>query len=192
MLNMKKRIVFLFFFFLLTVPFLQAQELYITRNGQISFFSTTPVEDIKAANNEVSSVINIKTGAMQFVVLIKSFQFKKAAMQEHFNMKNYMNSDNFPKSEFKGTITDLGKVDFSKEGSYPVTVEGNLTMHGVTNKLRTNGTVTVKDGRISTLSKFNIKLADYKISVPSIVSSKVAEVVEITVNCTYDPYQPKS
>ena len=51
---------------------------------------------------------------MQFIVLIKSFQFKKAAMQDHFNRKDYMDSDNFPKSEFKGAITDPGKVDFKK------------------------------------------------------------------------------
>ena len=43
----------------------------------------------------------------------------------------------------------------------------------------------------SASSKFKIKLADYKISVPAIVSSKIAEVVEVTVNCNYNPYQPK-
>lgn len=188
---MKKQIATLFLSFI-TFQFLQAQDLHLTRNGQITFFSTTPVEDIKAANNEVSSVINIKTGAMQFVVLIKSFQFKKAAMQDHFNRKDYMDSDNFPKSEFKGTITDPGKVDFTKDGTYPVTVEGNLTMHGVTNKLKTTGLIMVKDGKISTSSKFKIKLADYKISIPAIVSSKIAEVVEINVTCNYNPYQPKS
>ena len=169
-----------------------AQDIFITRNGQVTFVSTTPVEDIKAANNEASSILNTKTGAMQFIVLIKSFQFKKIIMQEHFNRKDYMDSDNFPKSEFKGTIIDLRKVDFKKDGNYPVTVEGNLTMHGVTNKLKTSGVISVKEGKISSSSKFKIKLADYKISVPSIVASKVADVVEVTVNCSYDPYQPKS
>lgn len=189
---MKKQILSLLAVFLLAFNFTQAQDLYITRNGQITFFSSTPIEDIKAANNEVSSVVNIKTGAMQFVVLIKSFQFKKTAMQKHFNSRGYMDSDNFPKSEFNGNFTDLSKIDFKKEGTYPVTVEGNLTMHGVTNKIKTTGSITVKDGKISTYSKFKIKLADYKVTVPAIVSSKVAEVVEVTVNCNYDPYQPKS
>ena len=170
----------------------KAQDMHLTRNGQITFFSTTPLEDIKATNNEVSSVLNTKTGALQFIVLIKSFQFKKASMQQHFNQKNYMDSDNFPKSEFKGNITDLSKIDFKKEGVYPITVEGHLTMHGITNKIKTTGTVTVKDGKISTTSKFNITLADYKVSVPAFQASKVAEVVEVTVNCNYDPYQPKA
>lgn len=189
---MKKQIATLLLSFIITFQAVQAQEQYLTRNGQITFFSTTPVEDIKAVNNETSSVLNTKTGAMQFIVLIKSFQFKKAAMQDHFNRKDYMDSDNFPKSEFKGAITDPGKVDFKKDGTYPVAVEGTLTMHGITNKIKVAGTVTVKDGKISASSKFKIKLADYKISVPAIVSSKIAEVVEVTVNCNYNPYQPKS
>jgi polyisoprenoid-binding protein YceI len=168
-----------------------AQDTQLTRNGKISFFSTTPVEDIKATNNEVSSVLNTKTGALQFIVLIKGFQFKKAAMKEHFNQKQYMDSDNFPKSEFKGTITDLSKISFTKDGVYPVTVDGTLTLHGVTNKVKTSGTITVKDGKISSNAVFKIKLSDYKITVPSFVTTKVAETVEITVACNYEPYGPK-
>jgi polyisoprenoid-binding protein YceI len=113
-------------------------------------------------------------------------------MQEHFNKKDYMNSDIYPKSEFKGAITDINKIDFSKDGTYPVTVEGNLTLHGVSNKIKIPGVVIVKAGKLIATSKFNIKLEDYQISVPTIVTSKIAEVVEVTVNCNYDPYQPKS
>lgn len=187
-----KKTVFFIAFLLLTVYNLYAQDLQLTRNGQISFFSSTPVEDIKAGNNEVSSVLNTKTGSLQFVVLMKGFQFRKAAMQDHFNGKDYLDSDKFPKSEFKGTVTDISKVNFKKDGTYPVTVEGTLTLHGVSNKVKTPGTITVKAGKVSAVSKFTIKLADYNISVPAIVSSKIAESVEITVNCNYEPYQPKS
>jgi hypothetical protein len=177
---------------LLVFALLSAQDTHIARNGQITFFSTTPIEDIKATNNQVSATINTKTGSMQFIVLIKGFRFKKTAMQEHFNQREYMDSDKYPKSEFKGAITDLGRVDFKKDGAYPVTVEGNLTLHGVTNKIKTTGSIMIKAGKISSSSMFNIKLADYKVNVPTIVSSKVAEVVEVTVNCSYNPYQPKS
>lgn len=171
---------------------MQAQDNYMTRNGQISFFSSTPLEDIKATNNEVASVINSKSGNIQFIVLIKSFQFKKAAMQEHFNGKDYMDSDQYPKAELKGKIVNISSVNFSKDGTYPVTVEGTLTMHGVTNSIKTNGTISVKAGAIISSAVFAIHLADYKISVPSIVSKKVAEKIEVTVNCNYQPYQQKT
>lgn len=187
-----KKTVFITALLLLTAYNLYAQDLQLTRNGQISFFSSTPVEDIKAVNNEVSSVLNTKTASLQFVVLIKGFQFRKAAMQEHFNEKEYLNSDKFPKSEFKGTVTDLSKVNFKKDGTYPVTVEGTLTLHGVSNKINIPGIVTIKAGKVSASSKFTIRLADYNVTVPTIVSSKIAERVDITVNCNYEPYQPKS
>lgn len=170
----------------------QAQDNYMTRNGQISFFSTTPLEDIKAINNEVASVINRKTGSVQFIVLIKSFQFRKAAMQDHFNGKDYMDSDRYPKAELKGTIINISTVDFTKDGTYPVTVEGTLNMHGVSNKIKTAGNIILKGNSLTSSAVFTIRLADYKISVPTIVSKKIAEKVEVTVNCNYQLYQPKT
>lgn len=179
------RTIFLILFISLSVLNIQAQDNYITRNGQISFFSTTPLEDIKAINNEVASVINRNTGSVQFIVLIKSFQFRKAAMQDHFNGKDYMDSDRFPKAELKGTISNISSVNFAKDGTYPVTVEGTLSMHGVSNKIRIPGNIIVKGNSISTSAVFTIQLVDYKITVPTLVSKKVAEKVEVTVNCNY-------
>ena len=171
---------------------LQAQENYMTRNGQISFFSATPLEDIKAVNNEVASVINRKTGSVQFIVLIKSFQFRKEAMQDHFNEKEYMDSDRYPKAELKGIIANIGSVDFTKDGTYPVTVEGTLSMHGVTNKIKIPGNIIVKGTTVTAAAVFSIKLVDYKIAVPTIVTKKIAEKIEVTVNCNYQLYQPKT
>lgn len=182
-----KKFVFIFYIIACsTVSF--AQDMHLTRNGKITFFSHTSIEDIDAANNEVVSTIHTKTGAMQFLVLIKGFQFKKAAMQQHFNSKDYMGSDEFPKSDLKGTIKDLSKVDFTKDGTYSVLVEGLLTMHGVTNKVSAPGTITIKGGKLSATAKFPIKLADYKIAVPSFSVAKIAEVIDVTVNCSYEPY----
>ena len=177
--------IFLLFFF--CFQHANAQN-YITRNGKISFFSHTKIEDIKATSNEAFSSLNTQTGALQFLILIKGFQFKNASMQQHFNDKEYMNSTEFPKSEFKGTITNLSAINFKKDGSYQAVVEGTLTMHGVTNKVTTNGTITVKEGKISSKGVFNVKLTDYNIKVPSIVTAKVAESVEITVDCNYEPF----
>jgi polyisoprenoid-binding protein YceI len=176
--------VFLFF-----AAQLKAQDIHITRNGKITFFSHTNIEDIEAANNEVTSTINTKTGAVQFLVLIKGFQFKKAAMQQHFNSSDYMNSDVFPKADFKGTIKDVNAIDFSKDGTYQILVEGNLTMHGVTNKVAVRGSVTVKGGKLSSNAKFSVKLADYKVTVPSIATEKVAQAIDVTVICNYQLYK---
>jgi polyisoprenoid-binding protein YceI len=161
-----------------------AQKVY-TKNGSISFFSKAPLENISADNNQVMSVLNQQTGELQFSVIIKSFKFKKALMEEHFN-ENYMESEKYPKASFKGNIGDLSKVNFAKDGSYNVTVSGDLTMHGVTNKVSAPGTISVKNGVASAISKFTLKLADYKISIPKLVKDNISETVEVTVNCDYN------
>src|SRR5918993_1157917 len=134
-------------FCLLTIflsNFAFAQRVY-TKNGNISFFSKSPLEDITARNNEVMSVIDQKTGDIQFSVLIKSFRFKKSLMEDHFN-ESYMESDKYPKAAFKGMIADISQVDFSRDGHYPVMVNGDLTIHGITNKVTSKGEIIVKDG----------------------------------------------
>lgn len=157
-----------------------------TKNGKISFFSKTGLEDIDAKNNQVMSVLNTTTGEIQFSVLIKSFNFEKSLMQEHFN-ENYMESDKFPKSTFKGVLDDKAKVDFTKDGVYKVTVSGDMEMHGVKNKISAvPATFTVKDGKVTGDCKFKVKLADYAIEVPKLVRENISEVIDVTVSCIYD------
>lgn len=158
----------------------------MTKNGYIGFFSHTSMEDIKGDNNQVAAIIDISTGEMVFQALIKSFHFDRALMEEHFN-ENYMESDKFPKSSFKGKITNLSSVDFSKNGTYSVIVEGDLTIHNVTNKISTKGTIEVITGGINANSKFNIVPEDYKIVIPGVVRDKIDKNLEVTVSMKYTP-----
>lgn len=169
---------------------LHAQK-YFTRTGNIVFSSDAPMEKIEASNQKATSVMDISTGKMEFAVLIKAFQFEKALMQEHFN-ENYMESDKFPKAIFKGGILDISKVDFSNDGTYPVKVKGNLTIHGETNEVETEGVIVIKDGKISASSTFEVAVADYKIAIPKVVRDNIAKIVAITVNIDYELFKKKS
>ncbi len=180
---------FLLVFFLNIVIAGNAQK-YMTKNGYIGFYSHTPLEEIKADNNQVASALDISTGEMVFQALIKSFHFDRALMEEHFN-ENYMESDKIPKSVFKGKITNLSDVDFSKPGTYNVTVEGDLTIHDVTNKINTKGTIEVVNGGINANSKFNVVPEDYKITIPGVVRDKIDKTLEVTVAMKYTPVANK-
>jgi len=169
---------------LFTVFLAASAQKYITKNGYIGFFSHTPMEDIKGDNNQVASILDISTGDIVFQVLIKSFHFDRALLEEHFN-ENYMESDKIPKSSFKGKITNLSFVDFKKNGIYEVTVEGDLTIHNVTNKISIKGTIEVVTGGINANSKFNIVPEDYKINIPDLVRGKIAQNLEVTVSMKY-------
>ena len=78
-------------------------QVYLTRTGKVIFDATTSSspEKISAKNNEVASILDTKNGELRFQVLIASFKFTSALMQEHFN-ENYMETEKYPKSEFKG------------------------------------------------------------------------------------------
>ena len=78
---------------------------YLTKNGHIFFHSEAPLETIEAHNKQVNAAIDASTGDFVFKVLMNAFVFEKALMQEHFNEK-YVESDKFPKSSFKGRITN--------------------------------------------------------------------------------------
>ncbi len=169
------------------VAFMQAThaQTYLTKNGKISFFSKTPIEDIDAVNNQAVSVINSQTGSVAFSVFINGFLFKKALMQEHFN-ENYMESAKYPKATFSGKIDDLTKVNFTQDGTYAVSVTGDLTIHGVTKKVTTPATIGVKGQKITANSVFKVSPADYKISIPKIVENNISKTIEIKVDCKYD------
>ncbi len=165
------------------------QTRYFTKNGKIHFDCTTPSspESIDGTNDKATSVIDASSGAMEFAVLMKAFSFQKALMQEHFN-ENYVESDKFPKATFKGTISNFSTINLSKDGNYPASVKGQMTMHGITKDISANGTITVKSGAITAAkSEFKLLLQDYDVTIPSVVQDKVAKEAKISLDLTYQP-----
>ena len=88
-------------------------------------------------------------------------------MQEHFN-ENYLESDKFPKSVFKGQIDHHDYINFEKDGLYAETVTGQLTIHGITQTVSIPVTITIQNGVTMAKAEFNIVLSDYSISIPSL------------------------
>ncbi|MEZ4807698.1 MAG: YceI family protein [Flavobacteriales bacterium] len=163
---------------------LSAQDRYATRNGHITFHSSTPVEDIKGDNHKVTSVFDAGSGAVEFAVLVKAFDFEKALMQEHFN-ENYMESNTYPKAMFKGTFSGQPSGAL-KPGTYDVVAKGDLTIHGVTKPVEHKGKLIVaENGSVKAESKFNVKPEDHDIAIPGVVRKNIAEVIEVTVSLDY-------
>lgn len=183
---MKKSVVILFAVLVSTMNIFAQTNTYMTRTGHISFFSKMPMENIEAHNRQVSAMLDIATGDLAFKVLIKSFEFEKALMQEHFN-ENYMHSEKYPKASFDGKIVNLKSVDFKKDGVYDVDVEGTLEIHGVKKTISQKGKIEVKGNKISTKATFTIALKDYNIKNDKL--ENINENIQITVDVTMEPYQ---
>lgn len=157
---------------------------YTAKNLKVAMYSSTPVEDIRAVSNQATGVILANTHEILVQVPIKSLDFDRKLMQEHFN-ENYMESDKYPVARFKGTISPA--VDLSKDGVYPVTVNGTLSVHGVDKTRSVPGKITVSNGEVQVSTEFKVACVDHNIQVPKLVFAKIAEQISIKVEGKFNP-----
>lgn len=183
---MKKRVISLTSVLVLLSVLVSAQDKFFTKNGRISFVSKGNVETISAKHKGITCVLDSKSGAIQFAVLMKGFEFPKALMQEHFN-ENYVESDKYPKADFKGQVVDNGDVKYGQDGTYNTKTKGTLTLHGVTKEIEVPGKIIVKGGKPQLNADFTILLSDYNIKIPSLVKENISNTVSVTVDCVLEP-----
>ena len=185
---MSREKLFTAIFILLSIASVNAQDKFYTKTAKAFFKCTKPAspEKIEGTNKSITCVLDAKTGNVQFAVLMKGFEFERSLMQEHFN-ENYVESDKFPKSEFKGQITNNNEINYAKDGNYSAKVKGTLLIHGETKNVETVGTLSVKNGKPEISAAFQVLLSDYKISIPSLVSDKISNTADITIEGKLDP-----
>ena len=159
-------------------------QLYKTSTGMVKFFSETPLENIEAINNEVTTILKLSTKVLVVGIPVIKFHFEKPLMEEHFN-ENYMETSKFMTAKFMGKIE--GDIDLTKDGTHEITVKGDLTIHGVKKPYTLTGTIKIDGKSIITDTKFKVKLADHDIKIPSVVMKNIAEVVEVTSHFEYQP-----
>jgi len=172
-------------FIVLTALFylpLQAQT-YVTRNGNVSFYSKTPLEDIKAENSQAFAAVDLTKKSVAFTLLQRNFLFPKQLMQEHYN-ENYVESDKFPKAQFSGTFT--GDIA-NRPGTYKVQVSGQLTLHGVTQPVTVPAELEMQEGKMTAKAAFAVKPSDYNIKIPSLVKDKIASQINIQIVAVCQP-----
>jgi len=177
--------VFTFIACLLITTTVLGQDRYLTKNGKINFFSKAEMEDISADNEQVLSIIDTKTGKMAISILMKSFMFEKALMQEHFN-ENYVESDKYPKATFKGNIIDFNTIS-EKESAK--TVKGTLKIHGVEKETSIDANFKKVDDTILVSGNFMVNLEDFNVKIPAVVSKNIAKEIKVTFNFNHKLYK---
>ncbi|MCF2443995.1 YceI family protein [Dyadobacter sp. CY345] len=151
-------------------------QLYMTKTGETSFFSETPLENIAAVNKQVLVILNSANGEIAIKMQQRSFHFPNKLMEEHFN-ENYMETEKYPAAVFTGKIKE--PVDYSKDGNYAVHADGIMDMHGVKQNQSIKGQMVISGGQITLTSDFDVKLADHKIEVPTLVIAKISESIAV-------------
>lgn len=176
-----KRIVY-FWVALFAVTTLQAQSKKVTKTGEITFEASVPAfEEVKAKSRNATFVLNTDNGEIASLVLVKSFRFKIALMEEHFN-ENYIESDRYPKATFKGKIDDF-KVGSLTEAAKEYTIRGKLEVHGKTKDVVIPAKIKKTGDDIAIHADFNVTVDDFAIAIPSVVSKKVSKNVAVSFDC---------
>ncbi len=164
-----------------SIGFKVSAQKYSATESKVRFFSEATLEDIEAVNEKSKCVIRESDSSIVVLITNTLFDFEKDLMEEHFN-ENYMESEKYPHSIFKGKIVE--GMDFSKDGSYEVIVNGTLDIHGVVLERELNGTIEKKGKELILHTVFDIKVEDHGIEVPSLYIENIAEVVEVTADFT--------
>ena len=158
---------------------------YQLASGELSFFSSAPVEDIEAKSSKTRSLLDIETGELAFIIPIRSFEFEKQLMQEHFN-ENYMESEIYPHASFKGRLSGY---ETGKKGKQAVVARGEITIHGVSRSIEAKGEIAFKEKELQLEASFPLKVADFNIEIPQLLFYNIAEVVEVKLKGKYQPYE---
>jgi len=162
---------------------------FVDKAGKAHFFSSNTMENIEATTTSAVAVLN--TTSKKVIVKIRNagFKFKDGLMQEHFN-ENYIESDKYEYSSLDAVIVE--SVDFTKDGVYDVTLKGTLDIHGTKVEREIKGKLTVQNG-VPTIgtAKFDVKLADHKIKIPSLLGANIAEVIPVDVEFHFEKYEKK-
>ncbi len=155
----------------------RGQKKYSIQKAGINFTSKAELELIKAGSSEVRGLIDPATNQFAFTVEIKTFKgFNSDLQREHFNEK-YMESEKFPNASFSGKIIE--QIDFQKNGTYDVRAKGDLDIHGIKQTRIIRGKVMINNGMVRVEAQFPVPLSDHNISIPTIVSQKIATEIQV-------------
>jgi len=173
-----KTVIVVLIFCLAFIVTMVGQEKFSTKTGEINFEASVPsFEEVKAENDNVSAVLETATGNFAALALMKGFRFKVALMEEHFN-ENYIESSKYPKATFKGKIHDFNFSQLENEKKY--VIKGTFNLHGTNKTMEVPSTISKRDGKIWVSTQFILKPEEFNIKIPSIVSKKIADQVNVS------------
>ena len=181
-----KNTFFLIGFILWCLPQCLWSQKYLTRTGQITFQASVPTfEPIKAINQGTTAILDTQTGELAVLALVRGFRFRVALMEEHFN-ENYIESDTYPKTSFRGKIVDFN-LSKLMDNLQKYTLQGELSLHGVNQNIEIPVFFSIQGEQIKITADFSVRSEDYAIEIPKLVRKQIAEIVEISVDLTMNP-----
>jgi polyisoprenoid-binding protein YceI len=144
--------------------------------GIKSFSGSIDVPQLGASGGSLELDIETKS----FVVLDKEASEKDRTKIFTAMHNDVLESEKYQKITFRSvSVSDLKPTG---EGSYSLTLNGDLTLHGVTKRIALPATVTITPEQLRAVGKYTLKQTDYGIKVYSAGAGTVKVKNEVVVN----------
>ena len=156
----------------------------VERQGKITFFSYTPVENIQATNRQALSFFNPETKKVVVKIKMRAFAFKKSLMYEHFN-ESYIESDLYPEALLNAEV-----IDFEPSSRTQTRIiKGDFTLRGITKPVEIKVNINKENSGYTFEGELEVKIDDHEIKVPKVLSANIAKKILVSFNFQYEPYE---
>jgi polyisoprenoid-binding protein YceI len=155
-----------------------------SRDNVVKFISHAPMDDFEGVTNKIDGYIFwegddlLNKSDMYFEVDLNSIDTGIGLRNRHMR-DNYLETDQYPYTHFKGTLTNAEKVS---ENEYEITAEGTMYIHGVEKEISVEGTMIALENGYHIKTQFVTALSDYKIKIPQLMFFKINENMQLELD----------
>lgn len=168
------------------------------KNGrnQVSFFSTTPLEDINGTANGIGGSVTFdvdnfaKTLKGKLTVQVASMNTGIELRNHHLQSSNWLDAAKYPEISFE--IKFIFDMKQTADNKLEFNVKGDFTLHGITKEVIAKADATYLDENEQTRkrapgdllgvrAKFTVNLSDYGVD-NAIIGNKVSEKIDVGVS----------
>jgi polyisoprenoid-binding protein YceI len=168
------------------VTFIFADEYHVDKSmkNEVKFISDAPIEDFEGVTDQIDGYLyfeddsQTKNSQLYFEVDLNSLDTGIGLRNRHMR-ENYLHTDKYPTTHYKGKIIKSDKVN---ENEFRIISEGTIFIHGIDKPLTVEATMIQDGNQFNIQCRFDVKLSDFDIEIPSIMFYKINETMDLRLN----------
>lgn len=157
------------------------------RENQVEYTSSVASFTFSGVTDQIDGFIywegdSLSVEKSQLYFEVNLADFDSGIGKRDRDMRDVLDTDQWPKAVYKGEITEISVVD-SSVTALRVETRGTLSLHGVEQEIGVPGLILMQEERSRVEAAFSLKLADYGIEAPSLAAFvKVSQEIDLEVS----------
>lgn len=163
------------FLIIILVPAWACAQTYQTDNGHAEFHSSVPLHVFTGESGYLTGMIDFDENLVDFYLDLSTL--KTGNSRRDRDMYRTLNIEEFPFAEFTGTLEHT--LDLQSDEEQPVSVNGELTLHGITVEKRVDGTIQRQGDALLLKAEWVQDITDHNIEPPGILFYRVRDEMDV-------------